>query len=146
MNYSCSNFLDVRNLQEQFTKASCHQKLFSPFTVWIDCYSDLKNFASARPSASNFKSFSPSLEQFFLIVGQNTTKYQSCLPKEVCRYLHFLKSHPIFWGITNRVKNVHIYSPSQQIKIIWFFFYYQSVLLSKIWFRLFVKTKKFSVR
>ena len=33
--------------------------------------SDLKNFANSRPSASNFKSFSQSLEQFFLTVGQN---------------------------------------------------------------------------
>ena len=29
------------------------------------------NFANSRPSASNFKSFSQSQEQFFLAVGQN---------------------------------------------------------------------------
>ena len=34
-------------------------------------FSDLKIFANSRPSASNFKSFSWSLEQFFLTVGQN---------------------------------------------------------------------------
>ena len=34
------------------------QKMFGPFTVWI-------NLAKSRPSASNFKSFSRSLEQFF---------------------------------------------------------------------------------
>ena len=33
--------------------------------------SDLKNFANSWPSVSNFKSFSQSLEQFFLTVGQN---------------------------------------------------------------------------
>ena len=33
--------------------------------------SDLKKFATSRPSASNFKSFSQSLEHFFLTVGQN---------------------------------------------------------------------------
>ena len=33
--------------------------------------SDLKNFANSRPSSSNFKSFSESLEHFFLTVGQN---------------------------------------------------------------------------
>ena len=33
--------------------------------------SDIKNFANSRLSASNFKSFSLSLEQFFLTVGQN---------------------------------------------------------------------------
>ena len=37
----------------------------------LNCSSDLKNFANARPSASNFKSFSRSLEQFFVTIGQN---------------------------------------------------------------------------
>ena len=55
----------MRNLQEQVKKAFCYQKLFWPFTVWINCCSDLKNFANSRPSASNFKSFSRSLEQIF---------------------------------------------------------------------------------
>ena len=71
MNSNCSNLIDMRNLQEQVKKAFCYQKLFWPFTVWINCSSDLKNFANSRPSASNFKSFSGSLEQFFLTVGQN---------------------------------------------------------------------------
>ena len=61
----------MRNLQEQVKKTFCYQKLFWPFTVWINCSSDLKNFANSQPSASNFKSFSRSLEQFFLTVGQN---------------------------------------------------------------------------
>ena len=68
-NYNCSNLLDMRNLQEQVKKAFFYQKLFWPFTVWMNCSSDLKNFANSRPSASNFKSFSRSLEQFFLTVG-----------------------------------------------------------------------------
>ena len=53
--------LDMRSLQEQVKKAFCYQKLFWPFTVWINCSSDLKHF----------KSLSRSLEQFFLTVGQN---------------------------------------------------------------------------
>ena len=61
----------MRNLQEQVKKAFRYRKLFWPFTVWINCSNDLKNFANSRPSASNFKSFSRSLEQFFLTVGQN---------------------------------------------------------------------------
>ena len=61
----------MRNLQEQVKKAFCYQKLYWPFTVWINCSSDLKNFANSQPSASNFKSFSRSLEHFFLTVGQN---------------------------------------------------------------------------
>ena len=52
-------------------KISSYQKLFCPFTVLINCSSDLKIFKNSRPSASNFKSFSRSLEQFFLTVGQN---------------------------------------------------------------------------
>ena len=62
LNSSCRNLLDMRNLQEQ---------LFWPFTFWINWSSDLKIFANPRPSASNFKIFSWSLEQFFLTVGQN---------------------------------------------------------------------------
>ena len=70
MNSYCSNFIDMRNLQEQVKKAFCYQKLFWPFTVWINCPSDLKHFANSRPSVLNFKSFTQSLEQFFLTVGQ----------------------------------------------------------------------------
>ena len=62
--------LDLRNLQEQ-KKTFCYQRLVSPFTVWIDCSNDLKNFENYRLSVLNFKSFSRSLEQFFLTVGQN---------------------------------------------------------------------------
>ena len=71
MNYNCSIFWDLRNLQEQVKKAFCYQKLFWPFTVWINCSYDLKIFENSQPSASNFKSFSRSLKQFFLTVGQN---------------------------------------------------------------------------
>ena len=59
------------NLHEKVRKSFCYQKLFWPFTVWINCSSDLKNFANSQPSTSNFKSFSQRLEQFFLTVGQN---------------------------------------------------------------------------
>ena len=71
LNSNWSNLLDMRNIQEQVKKTCCYQKLFWPFTVWIKCSSDLKNFANSRPSASNFKSVSRSLEQFFLTVCQN---------------------------------------------------------------------------
>ena len=65
LNYNFSNLWDMRNLQEEVKKAFCYQKLFWPFTVWTNCSSYLKIFANSRPSASNFKSFSQSLEQFF---------------------------------------------------------------------------------
>ena len=71
LNYNCSIFWDLRNLQEQVEIAFCYQKLFWPFTVWINCSCELKNFENSWLSASNFKSFSRSLEQFFLTVGQN---------------------------------------------------------------------------
>ena len=45
--------------------------MFWPFYVWINCSSDQNFFENSRPSASNFKRSSRSLEQFFLKVGQN---------------------------------------------------------------------------
>ena len=71
LNTNCSNLLHLRNLQEQVKKAFCYQKLFWPLTVLTICSSDLKIFANSWHSASNFKSFSRSLEHFFLIVGHN---------------------------------------------------------------------------
>ena len=58
--------------EEQVKKAFWYQKLFWPFTVWINCSSDLKKISNnSRPSNSKFKSFSHSLQHFFLTVGQN---------------------------------------------------------------------------
>ena len=85
----------MRNLQEHVKKAFCYQKLFWPFTVWINCSSDLKNFC--KFSASNFKSFSWSLEQFFVTVGQNNfgikkfltdEKTQPCALSSISTYLN----------------------------------------------------------
>ena len=45
--------------------------MFWPFTVLINCSSNLKLFANSQPSASNFKSFSQSLEYFLPTVGRN---------------------------------------------------------------------------
>ena len=67
----CSRLYGMRNLKKQVKKAFCYQKLFWPFTVRTNCSRDLKNFANFQPSASNFKRFSRSLEQFLLTVGQN---------------------------------------------------------------------------
>ena len=80
LNSNCSNLLFMRNLQEQVKKAFHYQELFWPLTVSINCSSDLKNFANFWPSASNFKSFSRSLEQFFLKVCQNNFVYK--IPNE----------------------------------------------------------------
>ena len=64
----------MRNLQEQVKIAFCYQKFFRSFTVWIDCFSDLKNFANSRLKAEKFF-----LDQFFLTVYVRTIfvkKYQ----------------------------------------------------------------------
>ena len=61
----------LRNLKEQVKKHSVTKNCSDLFTIWINCSSNLKNFAKSWRSASNFKSFSGSLEQFFLTVGQN---------------------------------------------------------------------------
>jgi hypothetical protein len=63
LNSNCTYLFDMRNLQEEVKKLFCYQKLFWPFSVWINCSSDLKNFANSWPSASNFKSFSRPIEQ-----------------------------------------------------------------------------------
>ena len=90
LNSNCSNSLDLRNIQEQVKKAFCYQKLFWPFTVWINCSNDLKIFANSRPLASNFKSFSQSLEQFFLAVGQNN--FGNKIPFRTTYVKHFSQS------------------------------------------------------
>ena len=38
---------------EQVKKVFCYQKLFWPFTVWIDCSSDLKIFANSLTVGQN---------------------------------------------------------------------------------------------
>ena len=68
MNSNYSNFLDMRNLQEQVKKAICYQKLFWSFTVWKNCSSDgenrLKFEAEGRDFAKLLRSLVPDkLEQ-----------------------------------------------------------------------------------
>ena len=70
-NFSCS-FLNPNYCSNVLTstKGILFQKLW-PFTVPINCSSDLKNVANSRPSVSNFKGFPRSREQFFLTVGED---------------------------------------------------------------------------
>ena len=90
----------MRNLQEQVKKAFCYQKLFWPFTIWINCSSDFKTFANSQTSASNFKSFSRSLEQFFLTVGQNDfgnkIPFQLIFADAESAFLHWQFWHDIY--------------------------------------------------
>ena len=61
----------MRNLQEQVKKHSVTKNCsdLSLFRQIVRC--DLKLFENSQPPALNFKSFSQSLEQFSLTVGQN---------------------------------------------------------------------------
>ena len=103
LNSNCFNLLDMINLQKQVKKAFCYQKLFWPFTVFS---SDLKIVANSRPSASNFKRFSRSLEQFFLTVGQNN--FGNKIPFLTCsfsflhpKYLFTSQKVSCRWAIIN---------------------------------------------
>ena len=90
----------MRNLQEQVKKAFCYQKLFLPFTVWINCSSDLKICVNSWPSASNFKFFSQLQEHFFLTVGQNN--YGNKIPFLLLSQCSWPKlCLPWFWLLTN---------------------------------------------
>ena len=104
----------MRNLQEQVKKAFCYQKLFWPFTVWINCSSDLKHFANSRPSASNFKSFSWSLEHFFLTVSQNN--FGNKVPLHWI-YIYFL-INTLFYKEIRWFKNNHL-PACKKIENIW---------------------------
>ena len=78
--------------------------MFWPFTVWINCSSDLKNIANSRPSASNFKSFARSLEQFFLTVGQNNFGKKNTKSRQVWS-----------WFILHRSQDATLYDPNALI-------------------------------
>ena len=65
LNSNCSNLSDMRNLQEQVKKAFCYQKLFWPFTAWIHCSSDLKNFAKFLTLSLEFQKFFSITRTFF---------------------------------------------------------------------------------
>ena len=96
MNSNCSNLLYLRNLQEQVKKPFGYQKLIWSFTVWTNCSSDLKNFANSRPSASNFKSFSRSLDHFFLTILLKNTNFLFNMHQECLKYLKVL-TFEVIW-------------------------------------------------
>ena len=139
LNYNCSNLLDLRNLQKQVKKAFCHQKLFWPFTVWINCSSDFKNFENSRPSASNFKSFSLSQEQFFLTEGQSN--FGNKIP-----YLwNCVTEIPISWTLGSpRPNYIQINYHVWQIKwaLNWNFCNYYRAILTSQWGQINFKGEK----
>ena len=102
----------MRNLQEQVKKTFCYQKLFWHFTVRRNCSSDLKIFANSLSNHLNFKSFSRSLEQFFLTVGQNN--FGNKIP-----FLHTTTAYTVF-------------NSKSEKDIVSFFFAYQVTYLIKV--------------
>ena len=82
----------------------------------MNCSSDLKIFANSQPSAWNFKSFSRSLEQFFLTVGQNNfgnkipfhTMYESA-KVEALWFNFILLSHGTVKGIDFWLNQVNFF-------------------------------------
>ena len=76
----------MRNLQEQAKKTFCYQKLFWPFTLWINCSSALKIFANSWASALNFKRFSRSVGQNNF--GNKIPFFQLCISFEMVLLLN----------------------------------------------------------
>ena len=110
MIYNCFNLLDMRNLQEQVKKAFFYQKWFLPFTV---LNSDLKNFTNSQPPASNFKSFSWSLELFFSQKVRTilVTKYQK---KFICQKV---SSKEKFWfDLDSNLVEIHVINIQKTLK------------------------------
>ena len=114
MNYNCSNSLGLRNLQEQVKKALCYQKLFWPFTVWINCSCDLKFFENSRTSESNF----------FLIW---------ILIQNFCKFSAFSLEFQKFFSIT---RTIFSHSRSEQ-------FWYQNTIVHNFLLRAIVKIKSY---
>ena len=83
-------------------KAFCYQKWFWPFTVWINCSSDLKKNSNSRPSASNFKSFSRSLEHFFLTAGFTYTSILENTFFCTCTFTLLLKSSTWYFLLSRK--------------------------------------------
>ena len=83
-------------------------KLFWP-TVRKNCSSDLKHFANSWPSASNFKSFSQSLEQFFLTADQNNFGNKIPIFFRQVMLLAYLKNHNL------EVPEVQYFTPEKKM-------------------------------
>ena len=83
--YYCANSSNMRNLHEQVKKAFCYEKLFWPFTVWINCSSDLKKLSNSRLSV-----FSLEFQQFLSITrtifSHSRSEVRTIL---VTKYLNF---------------------------------------------------------
>ena len=112
LNSNCSNLLDLRNLQEQFKKIFCYQKLFWPFTVWINCSSDLKMFA-----------ISLKFQKFFSITRTIFSRSRSeqfwWRNTKIVKLFIFLGKHFFFLNWNVRLKTNFTKEDWNVVKIIW---------------------------
>ena len=127
----------LRNIREQVRKAFCCQKLFWPFTVLTNYSSDLK------------RSFSPSLKQFFLTVGQTNflvTKYQFCLlftvwipiliVAVISKSLKILNFSKVFYGYLNNFSHSRAEQFWNKIPMQFLFFFIINFQRPFIWYQL----------
>ena len=93
MNLNCS--YEIWETYRKKLKMHSISNIGLTFQCLLNCSTDLKIFANSQPSASNFKSFSRSLEHFFLALGQNNFGNKISLPKEK-KNIYQLKNESIF--------------------------------------------------
>ena len=86
-----------------------------PFFFHINCSSDLNNFENTQPSASNFKSFSRTLKQFFPTISQSN--FENKIPFLAhCKYaIYFPISANLDYCLTFLKKGIL----SRYTKIFW---------------------------
>ena len=53
----------ILDIQEQVKKGFCYQKLFGPFSVWINCSSDRDFFLKFEAECSEFAEISIHIEK-----------------------------------------------------------------------------------
>ena len=71
LNYNCSNVYDQEKISRNKLKNHSVSKNCTDLSLFEYISSGLRYFENSLPSASSFKSFSRSSEQFFLPVGRS---------------------------------------------------------------------------
>ena len=113
--------LDLRNLYEHVKKHSV-TKNCSDLSLYKLFFIDLKNFANSRISTSSFKSFSQSLGQFFLTIGQNNFGNKILFP-----YFCLINL------ISKKSLKVHYFISVLEFDMIPLFSFYFQLFISKIY-------------
>ena len=106
----------MRNLQEQIKKHMYCQKLFWPFTAWINCSIDLKSFANSWPSASNSIFFLDNNNNFFSQCS-GSEQFHDAIPLSITTTIFFLTVGQNNFGNIMLFIKVHIFWEGH--KILW---------------------------